>query len=514
MADVDDEGDRLLGEPGAPARRGVGWCASSRARLLTVLVCVAVSAMLALAARAAVGAGGAPRAFRRPRTAPRAVARASALPMAIAANVFLSEPSAPLGHELCGLVKWCADASQFASRMPALAAAAHAAAAAPRSVPAPAAAAPPWAIDVVLSTNAPATALRAECPQPNVRIESVSAELVSAVANFTTRSFDRREARRRYRWKHGGKDAGYKLGGPERVAVDAAWLAKWAMVGLTRYALILVLDLDIDLALNAQRGAAGPDAQLARAAAVWADELPRFVASGARLLSSLDGSAFINMGSVWLRPSAELYAEGVRLLRTNRFSIERGFADAGPPSELLPAALLHTPSPVFGESRTMAQSDALLSDSWNFVAASADQGLFPLIFAMRHHLLALVRRPEYSVHHYLGRFKPWRQNHPSCPAYFVALGILAPVDATAVDGTTPSGAPASRAPAGVAAAAAAAWRLAVAPNAPPPPGRAASVCWPRLVQAAAALVALTDAARGDAASVFARECHARQQVLF
>jgi hypothetical protein len=410
------------------------------------------------------------------------------LRLAIAATIYLVDPGAPVANSLCGLIKWCADAARLAAELPPLVA---------REL----VGAPRWTIDVVLSTNASAVTLRAECSQPNVVIEPLSAALLTTVRTFTAR-VDRRGARRAYQRRHGGRDKGFKLGGEGQVAEDAAWLSKWAMVGLTRYDLILQLDLDVDLVLPGHGAGRSATEHLRRIARAWAEELPRFVASGARMLASLGGSEPVNMGSVWLRPSAALYAEGVAVLERGRFSLDRGFDDAGAPRALLPAALLRARSPL--TNRTMADSEMIQSDSWNFVAGASDQGLFVYVFAMRPGagrgpLFALASRADSVAYHYYGRYKPWRPGHPSCPAYSEALGLLAPSDGAG------SGGGIGRAGAGTGALATRRWQPTVPAGSPPPSEYVRSTCWPWLVSQAAALARANDA--------IARSCRAHQQLI-
>lgn len=498
----------------APLRARQKSCplAPALTRLVVMLAMGVISDALAMP----VMHGGGARASVRAR--PGSTDSAASLKVAIAATIYMVDPSAPVDHQLCGIVKWCADASHLATQQPPLIA---------RELVGTSAVvnSPRWAIDVVLSTNARAATLRAECPQSNVMVETLSAALMTTVRNFTANAFDRRQARRSYRQQHGGSDKGFKLDDADQVEKDTAWLSKWAMVGLTRYALILHLDLDIDLVLPGRGWPGGAREHLRHTARIWAEVLPRFIGSGARMLASIDGSAPVNMGSVWLRPSAALFAEGVDVLTRCQFSLERGFDKAGTPGELLAKSLLRIRSPL--TNRTMAESEAVRSASWNFVAASSDQGLFSFVFAMRAGaapLLLLASRADSVALHFWGRLRPWREGHPSCPAYYEALGMLAPSDANANAGhevgdrgVAADVGTGERLPTPARQQQTRKWRLVVATGMPPRPEYARSTCWPRLVAQAVILAPLVNAVHGHATSQKTRmlfdDCRAHKQLI-
>jgi hypothetical protein len=146
----------------------------------------------------------------------------------------------------------------------------------------------------------------------------------------------------------------------------------------------------------------------------------RFRRSAARLVASAAAESPINAGIMWLKPDAGYYAEGVALLRTMRFSAERGFNESGRPSELLAAGLA---------ARAPYNATRLVAlDTWNIVAGAADQGLYTLVFALRHDALEFARRADYALLHYWSSSKPWVRIG-SCFAYFHALGLVdAPTD--------------------------------------------------------------------------------------
>lgn len=227
------------------------------------------------------------------------------------------------------------------------------------------------------------------------------------VRRFAASSFDRKRERARIvasgRWHIV----------PE--PFDRALLTKWALVALTRYELVLSLDNDIDLYEVGRRNVLGMSAYLSNAARVWATELSKFRDSPARMLGTPDAESPTNMGMIWLKPSRAYYDEGIALLRENRFSVELGFNSTGRPHDLMP--------PDIATDEAVAKTRMMWLNSWNIVAGSSDQGLFTLIFTMRHRALMLTSRPDYQVHHYWSSSKPWMRI-PSCLPYFYALGLV------------------------------------------------------------------------------------------
>lgn len=403
-----------------------------------------------------------------------------------------------LSNSLCGLVKWCADASSLARNLPALV----------EHASAPDGQAHerlklrlPWAVDVVISTNLPAELIRAECPQQNVVIVPISPVLTEVARTFAHTAFDRDAALRSFQRKHKGRlnELGYALGSKARSEYDAAMLLKYALVGLTRYDLLVHTDLDVDLTLPPPDWHGNASALAQAQARVWAEEVPRFLASSERLLASLDGSGLINGGLVVLRPSAELYEEGIALLRTNAFSPQTGFNRSGKPSALISRALLDARDPL-NASISMRSSHAMRHDDWTFVGAAADQGLLPLVFAARHASLRLTTRADYTLSHFYGRRKPWSKM-PSCPPYYAALGLLEQASRVAAGAVREGGSPAAEG---------GQYAVVAEERAPGPRG---SSCWPFLRQQAAKLV--TFAASGEAERrQYVRACHGITQPVF
>jgi hypothetical protein len=300
-------------------------------------------------------------------------------------------------EQVCGIVKWCADTARFAAELP-------------RLVQRVGGESNAWYsnVEVVVATNN-VSFTRAQCAQPTVLIEQMSDEIVELATTFPFRAFDRRAGRAEVA---AAKGRWHIV--PE--AFDRAILTKWFLVGFTRYEMLWVIDNDIDLFEVGRTSRLGMDAYLVGAARAWVQELPRFRESSARLLSSADKETPLNTGVMWLKPSRALYDEGIALLRTYRFSIHTGFNNSGRPRDLMPPALAADPG--------VSGSRMMELNTWNFVAASSDQGLFTLVFLMRHNQLMIASRKDYVIHHFWASSKPWVRN-PSCLPYYHALGILA-----------------------------------------------------------------------------------------
>jgi hypothetical protein len=317
--------------------------------------------------------------------------------VAIATTVWVrTDEARGINHDdVCGIVKWCRDASRFASALPILVARAGGSEG--------------WdgRADVLVSTN-DVRFSRSECPQPRIVHRQVEPSFMRLATEFAARAFDRQAAKR----KIAPTGVRYHL---SHEAFDKALLVKWALVSLVEYEMVLALDNDIDLFEVGRRSASGVDAYLANAARVWAEEVPRFRASSARLLGTPDQESPTNMGMVWLKPSTAYYEEGVALLRTMRFSVELGFNMSGRPVDLM--------GPEMARSRPMNLTRLVYLNSWNIVAGSSDQGLFTLVFVMRHRALQLTRRDELLVHHFWSSSKPWVRKG-SCLPYFHQLGIV------------------------------------------------------------------------------------------
>ena len=155
-------------------------------------------------------------------------------------------------------------------------------------------------------------------------------------------------------------------------------LTKWAVFGLVRYDAVVFADADLELLPLAEHGAAW-------AAAAWRHALLGLLrAPHARLLSDPDARSPLNAGLLLVRPSTQLYEEGLAALRRCRYNRSHGWDLVG-----APGSLGIVPTRLGGAPAQLAASDARLRD-WRFVAADQDQGL---IFYMLY-----VRQPQLGAH--------------------------------------------------------------------------------------------------------------------
>ena len=155
-------------------------------------------------------------------------------------------------------------------------------------------------------------------------------------------------------------------------------LTKWAVFGLVRYDAVVFADADLELLPLAEHGAAW-------AAAAWRHALLGLLrAPHARLLSDPDARSPLNAGLLLVRPSTQLYEEGLAALRRCSYNRSHGWDLVG-----APGSLGIVPTRLGGAPAQLAASDARLRD-WRFVAADQDQGL---IFYMLY-----VRHPQLGAH--------------------------------------------------------------------------------------------------------------------
>jgi hypothetical protein len=178
---------------------------------------------------------------------------------------------------------------------------------------------------------------------------------------------------------------------------------------------LLSLDNDVDLYMVGGDSEPGMRAYLEAGARAWLSEVPKFRRSGARMLSSVDIESPVNTGVMWLKPDRALYEEGVALLHTMRFSPELGFNMSGRPRELMP--------PELAADEAVNATRLMRTNTWNIVGGASDQGLFTLIFGMRHPGYLSCARHSFAVHHFWARSKPWVAK-PSCAPYFHTAGLI------------------------------------------------------------------------------------------
>ena len=184
-------------------------------------------------------------------------------------------------------------------------------------------------------------------------------------------------------------------------------LFKWHLASLVMYDAILYADTDVDL-LPVQT--AWDAAASAHVRDQWAQTLPQLVRDpSVRLVGSADWSSPINGGILLFLPSASLYEEGVRLLATAPFDVNRGWNYTGSPVQLLgPSARLRH---VDNSTLMHAGRRALIDDlAWTFVAADIDQGFLVYMTLGRQ---SLMRYAHHGAHrhvadHFFGKGKPYR----------------------------------------------------------------------------------------------------------
>jgi hypothetical protein len=192
-------------------------------------------------------------------------------------------------------------------------------------------------------------------------------------------------------------------------------LLKWEAVNpqhyrhLGRSPAVLYLDNDVDAGWYAPRSATHR-ARLRQRIARFSTE------QACQLCGSADHSSPLNTGVMLLKPSAELYEDGLSLLRTHRWSRKAGFNSTGSLQSVLNATISRLDSM---SSRELMNSYGYRQDSWSFVCGDADQGLFTTMYMARHARYCSVfeAKPSLWVQHFWASTKPWH-DPPSCARYF------------------------------------------------------------------------------------------------
>ena len=183
-------------------------------------------------------------------------------------------------------------------------------------------------------------------------------------------------------------------------------LYKWELFSVTRLDAVLFADLDVDLF--------PPRLSAAAVADEWGARLP--VLLGARppihLVGRPDFSSPINGGLFLLRPSEELFRDGLRTLAAG-FDEQTGWNRSGTPASLLAhVPLLHHDGQLLthGHGRTR-QRASVTNDAWDWVAAELDQGLLVHMLLVRHNVARYaLGGGAHSVDHFWGmQGKPWKR---------------------------------------------------------------------------------------------------------
>ena len=183
-------------------------------------------------------------------------------------------------------------------------------------------------------------------------------------------------------------------------------LYKWELFSLTRLDAVLFADLDVDLF--------PPRLSAAAVAAEWAARLPAIF--GARppihLVGRPDFSSPINGGLFLLRPSAELYRDGLRALAAG-FDEQTGWNRSGTPASLLARQpLLHHDGQLLMHGHGRGRQRASVANgAWDWVAAELDQGLLVHMLLVKHDVARYaLGGGAHSVDHFWGvQGKPWKR---------------------------------------------------------------------------------------------------------
>ena len=175
-----------------------------------------------------------------------------------------------------------------------------------------------------------------------------------------------------------------------------------------------------------------------REALAWTSRVRAFVETPhLELTASGDSHAPINGGVLLLKPRATTYARGLDILRRGRFNTTHGFDLAGPPQSLLLASMSSALSSdhrqrvrVRRALRRFWGTRMVRDDTWDFVAANADQGLFSYIYLTKLHGAAFRQSRHYRrctgsrLWHFWGGSKPWaRRDATSCLPWFDFLTV-------------------------------------------------------------------------------------------
>lgn len=309
-----------------------------------------------------------------------APSQAAGARIAIATTVWALSMSSR--DQVCGIVKWCQDATRFAA-LPFLRDRA----------------------EVLIVTN-DAKFVNTECAQfPQIRVIPYGQEVVDLSKRWVEESYDRSAERHRVktvlkeRWLL--NDKGFTL----------ANIVKWDVLRHTEYESIFLVDNDIDFWHPARK--IGPEAHLEATQHAWTELYDRFMRSDALILANMDPQVILNGGLLLLKPRQEEYELGVRLLRTMRFNITHGPGLIGRPRDLLNASDLE----LYKEVHMVKYN------TWNVVNGDADQGMISAVYAMLARRHAVPTYSPYKVHHFWASSKPWMRKS-SCYFYFEAAGLV------------------------------------------------------------------------------------------
>lgn len=186
----------------------------------------------------------------------------------------------------------------------------------------------------------------------------------------------------------------------------------WQAFIFTEYDLVLKSDLDIDLY--------PPENDAVKTSAKWQEMLPIFTRHHRRVLclAHADHNSPLNTGLMLIRPSKEMYAEGIQVLRECSFNFTTGWNFVGRPRSLglFPRHLDGQPATDVGVGNEPLGSRAYVRNDWHFVAAELDQGFMWYMLYIRHDAGRYIRYTA-NVHHKAIHWwfssKPWVIDQPT-----------------------------------------------------------------------------------------------------
>ena len=293
----------------------------------------------------------------------------------------------------CGLIKWCRSAASFANGMPWLDA------------------------EAVVFTNAPQQT-RKDCRAPR------------GLQRPTLMPYDPGLVRDVQRWGTALAAQPWHQSMGAKPGVMAT-LFKWEVLRHTEWEAVLLTDNDVDFFLDSG-GVLPPESDWRAWRALnhaWRVRYPEFLRSEAQLVGTPDFHVPINTAVLLLKPNRTVYRIGRRTLQTQRFSIETGFNETGPPSLTLPCDqdgsgwgfLAHraaaTSSTDLVDNRWGSQATSLINkrtkmcrhNTWNFICGAGDQGLVAHVYlvmlrgrTVRRTSWASSRDQTWIVNHFFG----------------------------------------------------------------------------------------------------------------
>tara|TARA_B100001989_G_scaffold235679_1_gene197082 strand:+ start:807 stop:1844 length:1038 start_codon:yes stop_codon:yes gene_type:complete len=193
----------------------------------------------------------------------------------------------------------------------------------------------------------------------------------------------------------------------QSIEFSGANLMKWQTLSLIMYRAVLLIDIDVDLFLNS-RGVlpslGTPERDVLDD--TWNNKFRYFLNSSDDLVVTADIHSPINGGIILLKPCLYLFKKGIQVIENRQWSESYGFNHVGKPRNLLKNVI------------EAHKSRMWRHNTWNFVTADGDQGLFVYIYLIE--MGGNVRWKKSSnlkVNHFFYGHKPWRPA-TRCALYF------------------------------------------------------------------------------------------------